>query len=1592
MLVIGGLDLVKSWRESVHPRDTFGKFSAVRGGSKIVTKAGKTGVVQSSDATHHKVRFEDGKLGKVKKDDALHANDHAKVEDAKKKAVAKAKRDAKAAEKAKATKTANKTNANGKTGAGKAVVDPTEKPKSTKPVSKLKRDMEAPVMKRNTTHDETSRVQEVKVAIPQTKKPVKDGDKTNEQNVAGQDLKDAEKEPSAAKVTINSMWNSPAVNKLMALPPEKRNAEDIRKVAGDIASANTKLSGQLVRTMTKARGMHVLNLTKFQRNAGEKKRSKDWKASLGSGAKNSKEAIERGESATVTQASGVYGDLMQAANSSMYQTLHSVLSGSQNPKQGTDIGAHVITRMKQDLHRDIYEVMNDLPAPHEIRQAIGDVSKHEAQLTTKLGRTPNHDELADHLANHSKHFNDAPIVRAPYWDDEKQEWHQTNKRYEAPSDKLRALKTYAAQQKATSIDAKVGEADGERSTVKDVMTDRNQASPEQGHIERERQAELKDALPKAMRSMGLSDDEIKVMSVTHSQGSETGSKAHLTADETSKRLKEDHGIDINPKKVAYLLSTAKAKVGEALAQKHPAIEQLLMLKSIIANAVLKSAYEFDLVKSLQGWGVDLSVMNQVYSRTLYADSKDDLLKSMAPHEYVGSFVTLDEGDVIAHLVEFTLPDDNNLYKSFNAFHTGLKKSMFPHKGGNNHAVNEKAKAYIKANGKKYSALSDSQHSAAKAKGSKGHTWSEELLLKHAGSAWITWGGKRILVNASTGDVLYDSANDAHREDHNSGAQADKIEFHHEKEGLAAHEEAREASTSEAWKNHIASKEKNAGKKDGTFDYGTERDKFAKNNRGVSFDEKGNMQFKRDEEVNEDNAHHLDHGIQAFRDDMDSMRTGWKQKAGGKVVGGVVRNHLDTNGHKALDIYADPNSDEDVRKHLDSLGSDKAAKREYLGKHFLEKEGVKEALTAYHNAYKSGNNPSEAEAKAREVMAGIGSVAGRNKDHMTTFLKDVAKMSPAHDGNLDDLAMSLGTKELSRGEEETGKNLLPEGKYMIGNPITGKTLVIEVGGAYTGGAGSRKKDADGNDEKGKYTSEVLEAFDPDGGTHEELNKWGNLGRALGYTGKDASNLKSILTQFANTDSDKPFMKPISDEEFAKHRAKTAAGLQDSMLHKEFKLVDQQRDKDGAIKGQTFAQKMPDGTTNHLTVNKDGMITDPLMQRLLNQRKPVTNEKELNELLKGAVGNRRWVTAHFGGDVHIGDALGHHIQLEYDGKGAPRVVGGKYDGYRYIDKADVPKGSIDPATGEPVQALFKNGKLVDRRFSTQNDVAMKEGNAVMYPAGGGKFRKGRIHSIQDGTFKVTDGNGHVVGMFKKGDLQAAKEEGRILSNSGQAVVKLAKNGAHRMNVNEAFAGEKPKAKELFEAALRKAKVNKAFDDEGNLKPDLELSDAMHRNLSKVLGRSKAGKAMLRKFDSSFTNELEAHVPESLRAQVEAEGVRVMANGTARISAGKFEQLRSALGGLSMTNEANEHMKDHFARKDRKPKTSEELKANYQPATVKTKNPAFDAHYKAQFNPNSYLMNPSQGLYGTQLEGASHLVERGRGIAGHGINRTLAMTFAA
>lgn len=1558
------IDLSKAWREEHHPRDKFGKFTSVRGGSRVVTKTGKTGVVKKNTGEKVLIAYDGGGTGTVHRNNVLHETDHKKVQTAKKKAT-RAKKAGKKQSKTKAQQKADGTQT------VKQPIDPMKKAPTKKASSKKastapttavtkKATKTTPTKKKTTTaKTATPKTAPKKVAAKKEqgevltrygKAPKAEG-KINQKPMTDAKRQKDNAEQQAFKTydgsdvkTIDSMWASSEVQKLMKKPPNKRSADDIRRIAGQITEANKKLAYSVANKRADMMGFGVI-MNRI-------------------GNSNSENPIY--------QETGARFDLIQSGLGAMYETLHHILDGSENPK--SEIGAHVTNRIKQKITREVYGLINSIPAPTRVRRAIGDMKQAESELMQKHGRKPTAREMGEHLMKTSEAFKTAPIIKPGRYDEAKDTWVHTNKQEKDPEARYLALKRYTEQQQTSSTDTVINSGSGQRDvTLGDTLAMRETAkSPEELYERKERQKELKGALPKALRAMKLSDTQIELYTLKHSAPSTLRNQPYRTDDEVAELYNKKNGTNFGGKWVYKHVKAGRDLIAQAVKDKHPAIENLALFKSFVFREILKAIYEYDLVKSLAAWGMDHTALDTVHTRVTYGRSLSEIKKSLAPTEYVGSYVSTDVGHIRAHIVEYRAPEASELAKSFYAFSHDIRKSMFPHKGGTNLAVNEKAKAYVGKNKGKFKQIHQSQQERIKAKQAKGGklTWSEELAIKEQGF-WISWGGKKILISGDEkafGEVKYDSRNEAHREEHNQGAQENRIDFHHHDEELDAHRKTIEDRAHEDYHKTGKTKKGNALRQ------WANKHKVAWDNEAktIKQNEDGTLQFDHG-----DDSHAVDHGIHAFNEELSSLHDHYH--------GAMKAKLREDHGHKATHHYTHMSDEErEAYNKLDNEGKAVAT-----GQHILGKEGVKQRLAdlkAELSSAPKAKHQEIAENALNDLKAldhGSRSLINKNLftgkgASLSGIAKEVLNTDFGKEADVEKLASKIGQGELSRSREEVGKNLLPEGKYTIGNPQTGKSLVVSVEHAHEGGRGGM-----GN----QFTSVVKEAFDTETGEHHTFegtsNSWGMLAKKLGFK----NNVK--FAEVANKGADQPMIKQMEEEDFQAARKTTTAGLKDSMLHKEFKKVDESRDAQGNVTSRTYAQDMPDGTQNVFEIGHDGYIKDPVMRRLLNQREPIENEDQLHNALVGAVGKTTWMTLHVGSDIHTGDALGHHVKLRYDGKGAPVVVGGTYNGYRFIDSSDVPKGAVDPETGEPIKALFKNGKLVDRRFSTKNDVPMEKGKAVMYPSEDGKFRKGRIRDIENGSFKVVNAQGQLVGMFSKNELRAAREDGKINANNGNAVVKLAQNGRHRMNIDEVLGTEGAKSKKartLMAEALRKAKVKRAFDSEGNVHNEIELSDAQMNRLRKVLGRSKAGRSLLNGFTSAHTSELEIHAPESLRATLEAEGVTVKKDGTAAISTSKFEQLREVLAnagsGVSLEQHARTYLNEHFRMKDREKQSVDELKKKYQPSVVNSGRDVIDQEYKNLFREDSFLRNPNAGLFSTQLEGIGHLVERKRAIAGHGM----------
>lgn len=259
---------------------------------------------------------------------------------------------------------------------------------------------------------------------------------------------------------------------------------------------------------------------------------------------------------------------------------------------------------------------------------------------------------------------------------------------------------------------------------------------------------------------------------------------------------------------------------------------------------------------------------------------------------------------------------------------------------------------------------------------------------------------------------------------------------------------------------------------------------------------------------------------------------------------------------------------------------------------------------------------------------------------------------------------------------------PSGDFLMENPETGKKVVMKV------------ELKDGGTDKAR--THVTYAFDPDADERVNIGNWKEIARQLDLQLGKGQNAYEILRSNANTDG-YPMLDVLSKEEYDKLYATTTAGAQENMVHKQFedvtptthKIVERDpktnrfTSKEVAYEGNRIYQaNLGNGRVAKFEITSEGRFDDPVMQKLISPMSPIRDANDLFRAMKTAIGNEAWVTITPSKTDHVS----HHVRIKYDGQGAPIVVGGAFDGYRFQDSSEVDSAE------EKAHSLFRGGRPV------------------------------------------------------------------------------------------------------------------------------------------------------------------------------------------------------------------------------------------------------------------------------------------------------------
>jgi SNF2 family DNA or RNA helicase/DNA-directed RNA polymerase specialized sigma subunit len=491
------------------------------------------------------------------------------------------------------------------------------------------------------------------------------------------------------------------------------------------------------------------------------------------------------------------------------------------------------------------------------------------------------------------------------------------------------------------------------------------------------------------------------------------------------------------------------------------------------------------------------------------------------------------------------------------------------------------------------------------------------------------------------------------------------------------------------------------------------------------------------------------------------------------------------------------------------------------------------------------------------------------------------------------------QDFAEAAKDKVKKVFPSGKFVMTNPYTGKRIAVEVELQNAG-----TTDA---------TTSVVNAFDPDADEKVNIGNWKAIYKHL-YD-KDlekGQNAYEVLMNKAHMPG-RHQLEVLSDDDYSKLYTNTTEGAKANMVHKNFedvtpatmKVKDPNSGQWKTIKYsgvRTYEADLGNGRVAHIGISENGEFSDPVMQQLINPSIPVNNANDLYKVMRDAVGNEVWVTL---GASKMSN-VNHHVKLKYDGQGAPVVVGGAFDGYRFQDAAEA-------ATPEEKEhSLFKNGKPIrpGLKQTEKREVPFEIGNTA------------RIRNPKDKRHWV---DVRIIGTGKYG-------KGLVVELPPEQVDKgVTFSGGH----------------------------NTLYLD----------NDSINKYLKHKLTKLNVATEMP-VVDTVTNGMLNLSVPEGQRDNFEANySIPLDAEGRANISLKQFMELRDAMGGASLTHAAKDYLEEYY---------SKQIRAGMPNVTQLLEK--FNPNNMQGFKDNSFLKKTN--FYSSQVEGIEHLLQAGKGVAGHGM----------
>lgn len=431
----------------------------------------------------------------------------------------------------------------------------------------------------------------------------------------------------------------------------------------------------------------------------------------------------------------LYGDLVQTANIGfLYGLREYAQKAAKGEKPTATLLTHALMRSKQEVQRHAQNLLNTVSLPVRMMAPLAIVSQMEETLEKELGRKPTDIEIAERLKGNPT-FNQAKVTAPPYYDKDKEEFVEMGE-INDPVEKVRAIKRAKLLQKPITFERTVagGNERGDKAVVLGETIEGSESYEKQLIAKQEveeRIKKLKELTKKLFKKAGLTDDELKIITLRFGIGNNK-QKDLMSLEDIAQKLGKSKSW------VKKYSSRAMNKLKNAPVDQLEALKKIYMIKSLGLDNLMKALYVYDLKKSLEAFGLGIDDLDTRFIR-IASGSLKDIKKSLDITEFIGSVTIVGSEKIQARIIEYVLPDSIDLVeKAYSNKKTPKERHKSIKKWANDHP--DKVKHHITTQVK---AL----------EGKKTLTWSERMVVETPG-AWITWHGHKVFINGA-GDVLYD---------------------------------------------------------------------------------------------------------------------------------------------------------------------------------------------------------------------------------------------------------------------------------------------------------------------------------------------------------------------------------------------------------------------------------------------------------------------------------------------------------------------------------------------------------------------------------------------------------------------------------------------------------------------------------------------------------------------------------------------------------------------------------------------------------------------------------------------------------------------